>query len=85
MAVVMDTPDTNDLVTIPVSDRRWMADLIVAEVRAEGIKCELLSSDVSGWIPEVARLQPHRILVREDDRVRVEEIIEEFHSEPAAD
>lgn len=78
-------PEEKNLVAIPVSDRRWMADLIVAEVRAEGIRCELLASDVSGWIPEVARLQPHRILVHEDDRVRVEEIIEEFHSEPAAD
>ncbi len=69
-----------DLVTVPVSDRRWLADLIVGAVRAEGIEAELLSSDVSGWIPEVARLQPHRILVHNDDKARVEQIIEEFHS-----
>ena len=71
---------TLDLVTIPVSDRRWLAEMIVAAVRGEGIKCELLSSDLSGWVPEVARLQPHRILVHEDDRDRVQEIIDEFHT-----
>lgn len=74
--------DRQDLVTVPVSDRRWLADLILGAVRAEGIDAELLSSDVSGWIPEVARLQPHRILIHTADRERVEEIIEGFH-EPA--
>ena len=69
-----------DLVTIPVSDRRWLASMIVEAVKAEGIKCELLSSDVSGWIPEVARLQPHRVLVHQADRTRVEEIVEGFHT-----
>ncbi len=73
-------PKENDLVTIAVSDRRWLAGMILDAVRAEGIKGELLSSDLSGWIPEVARLQPHRILIHEADRPRVEAIIEQFHS-----
>lgn len=75
-----ETTSQDDLVTIAVSDRRWLADLILGAVKAEGIKGELLSSDVSGWIPEVARLQPHRILIHEADQVRVEAIIEQFHS-----
>jgi hypothetical protein len=62
-------------VAIPVPRDRFKADLAVAACKARGIECELLTSDSSGWGPEVVPLQPHRLLVRKMDQEVVEEIV----------
>jgi hypothetical protein len=63
------------LVTVPVPGDRFKADLAVAACKARDIECELLTSDESGWGPEMVPIQPHRLLIRKHDQELVERIV----------
>lgn len=64
-----------ELTEIPVGFDRTAAFMIVARCEAEGIPIQLLTMDENGLAPGRAALVEHRVLIREADRVGVEEII----------
>ncbi len=70
-----------DLTAIPLPmANRFAAELVWRACQAEGIECELLTADGSGWAPEMLTVQSHRLLVRAEDRARAEKVIERLHS-----
>jgi hypothetical protein len=70
-----------ELTTIPLTmAHRFGAELVLRACQAEGIECELLTADESGWAREMIQIQPHRLLVRAEDRARVEEIVARMSS-----
>jgi hypothetical protein len=60
-----------DLVTVTLPGNRLTAELIHRACRAEGIECELLTADASGWYRPLVGYERHRLLVRRADRDRV--------------
>ncbi len=69
------TNDDAELVDLPVGYDRTAAFMIVARCEAEGIPIRLLTMDENGLAPGIAALAEHRVLVREEDRERVDAII----------
>jgi hypothetical protein len=66
---------TPDLVDLPVGFDRTAASMVVARCEAEGIPIRLLTMDDNGLTPGFAALIQHRVLIREQDRERVDAII----------
>ena len=60
---------------IDVGPDRLRAHLITQACRAAGLRVELLTSDDEGTFPMWGIIQHHRLLIRSDDRNRVEAII----------
>ncbi len=75
----MSSGDYLTTIPLPIASR-FAAEFVWRACRAEGIECELLTADESGWDAALVPIQPHRILVRDKDRARVEEIIARMFS-----
>ena len=65
----------NELTVLRIGADRFQAQLVVEACRAEGLRVELLGGDDSGVDPFLGLVQGHRLLVRETDVERVQEII----------
>ena len=46
---------------------RFEADVIIAKLRAAGVRVVMGPDDAGGWYPQLALAQGHRVLVAEDD------------------
>lgn len=66
-----------ELVELEVGYDRIRASMVIARCEAEDIPIRLLTMDEHGLAPGIAALAEHRILIRVDDRVRVEEIVQQ--------
>jgi len=71
-------PEELTAIPLPVA-HRFAAELVLRACQAEGIECELLTADESGWAREMVKIQPHRLLVREKARARVQKVIERLY------
>lgn len=78
----MTDKDRDELIAVPLPNNRTTAEFIHAVCRSEGIQCELLTADSSGWEPRLAGLETHRLLIRPADRDRVMRIIAEHAPGP---
>lgn len=60
---------------LDVGPDRIEAELVAAACRAEGLRVELLTADDEGTFPMWGLIQHHRLLIRAEDRERVESVV----------
>jgi len=68
---------------VDVGPDRFRAELIAEACKADGIRVELLTADDDGTFPYWGIIQHHRLLIRSDDRDRVEAVLRRMRASGA--
>ena len=72
----VDSGASGELLSIPVGYDRAQVFVVVAALRSDGVRVEMLQMDEQGLAPGIAALQQHRLLIRAEDLDLVRERLE---------
>lgn len=73
----LESYDTDDLVEIARFPVSFEGEVLVARLRAGGIRAALLSADADGWAPHFNLIQGARVMVHREDLERTRDLLAE--------